>query len=199
MHAVSIAVTVLLTATIALQAGPEHLIKQRAKDVAGQSNERQGAAPAQPAAPATAQPAPTPQPAQPAGPPLSTQAAAIRDALANVQKGTGAGDDARAQLERSLGAAASSKAKPSQTTLAKLSTDLARTVPGTKLNFTGHAWLASQLESVVKGAVTSRDMDSVTTAVHDFLRDAGAGRVDAMVLRNDLKAVIVELQQASTK
>lgn len=192
----------LVTATIALQAGPEHLIKQRAKDVANQNNERQGATPAQPSSPPAAQPtqpAVVAPPAQPPGPPLSSRAASIRDALANLQKAAGATDEQRAQLEKSLSAAANGKIRPSQALLAKLASDLAKALPGNNMNANGHAWLATQLESMVRGTVTAKDMETASAAVHDFLRDAGAGRVEAAVVRNDLKAVIVELNQATAK
>jgi len=102
-------------------------------------------------------------------------------------------------LEKSLGAASTGKVKPSQTALAKLTEDLARTLPGTKPSASGQAWLATELVSMVKGTVTTKDMDRAATGVHDFLRDAGAGRVDAMVVKNDLKGIIVELQQAAAK
>jgi hypothetical protein len=180
-------------------AGPEHLIKQRAKDVANQNNQRQGVpSPPPPSAP-PAQPVTAPAPVRPAGPALSTQAAAIRDALAAVLKAGDPTDDTTQALQQSLSAAASAKARPSETTLAKLARDLAKGLSGTDLSSAAQSQLALQLETLLKSPATAKDTETRTTAIHDLLREVGVGRVDAMVVANDLKVVGLELQQAAAK
>jgi hypothetical protein len=197
--ATAIAGVVLLLTTFVVQAGPEHLIKQRAKDVANQNNERQGVPSTPPPSTPPAQPAAAPTPARPAGPALSAQATAIRDALGAVIKAGSPTDETTKALQQSMAAAAKGKGKPSEASLAKLARDLAKAVSGTKLSSANQGQLAMQLESLLKTPANAKETETLTTAIHDSLRGVGAGRVDAMVVANDLKVVGLELQQSAAK
>jgi hypothetical protein len=179
--------------------GPEHLIKQRAKDVAGQNNERQGAPPTQPA-PAPGQPAPAvAPPPKPVGPALSAQAAAIRDALAAVAKDGDLTAENSKTLLQSLTTAARGSAKPSTSAMEKLTQDLGKAVAPLELKTPALSRLAFQLDNLLRGSVAAKEMDAASTAIHDQLREAGAGRVEAKVVANDLKAILVEMQRAGLK
>jgi len=190
-----------LLATTTVLGGPEHLIKQRAKDVRDQQNERQGAAPATPAPAMPRQPSPAVPPAarQPAGPALSPHATAIAECIETIQKAETAIDDQVGQLGQRLGATAQGRVKPSQSKIDKLARDIATATAGTELSAAKRARLAQQLERALNDPMNAGEMTAMTGEVEQQLRDAGVGRVPAAIVSNDLKSIIAEVQQGRTQ
>lgn len=184
-------------------AGSEHLVKQRAKDLRDQNNERQGVAPnsratpspSQPVAPA--QPTPTPYAAAPAAPQLSPQAARIVKSLETVSKSKNPSDEAKQQLTDDIAAAVRGAAKPSPSKIEKLGRDFAKAVAGTELSATQSSKLAGQIERALNESLSAKDMEALAAEMTETLKAAGAGKIDAAVVSNDIKSVIAEVQRNS--
>lgn len=184
-----------------VQAGSEHLIKQRAKDLRDQNNERQGVThpppPDRQAPPA--QPAVVPSPARPAAPALSQQATQISASLGTIQKTSTVTDEQTRQLAESLSTAARGSVKPSTSKVNRLANDLSAAIAGKDLSSSQRSMLATQLEHALNDPLNAKDMETLATAVHDAIRAAGAGRVDAKVVANDLKSIMIAIQQGAPK
>lgn len=204
MNALHFAALLTLLAVPLANAGSEHLVKQRAKDVRDHQNERQGAAPASPSAPPVrsthpTQPAPVPYSTQPAAPTMSPQAASIGIHLGTIQKADTVTDEQTRELAQSLSVAARSSVKPSASKISRLAGDLSEAVAGTDLSSTKRSRLAAQLESALNDTFSAKDMEALATSIHDTLRDAGAGKIDATVVSNDIKSIIAEVQKGKAQ
>jgi len=190
----------LVTAISTACAGSEYLIKQRAKDVRDQNNERQGvdsSAPSGGGAQANP-PAPLAYPApRPAGPKLSPQASLIGESLEAVAGVGEVTDDSQRQLVESLSAAARATEKPSEAKLRKLGKDLAIALVDAKINASQRSRLATQLERALNDPLTATEMEALAAEVTNMLRDAGAGKVDSTIVSNDLKSIIAEIQRGT--
>jgi hypothetical protein len=202
MKALICALLIIVVSVAVVYAGPEHLIKQRAKDVRDQNNERQGVTPASPApAPARAatppQPSAVPQAPRPSGPALSPQAVRIGEALGNLSAAGEVTDAQRQQLLQSLDEAARGAAKPSVGKVKKLAGDLVLAVEGTALTSTQRSVLASQLERALNDPLGATEMETLARQVQDTLRGAGTGKVDATIVANDLKSIIADMQRGA--
>ena len=204
MNAVKLAITLSLLTGITAPAGSEHLVKQRAKDVRDQENMRQGVPPASPAT-IPARPAPPAQPTltpyttrQPA-PSVSTQAAAISDNLGIIQKADSATGDQVRELAQSLSTAARGDSKPSANSITKLADDLTSAIAGADMSTSKRARLAGSIERALNDPLNAGEMETLANDVHDMLRDAGAGRVDAKVVSNDLRSIIADNQRGGSK
>lgn len=183
-------------------AGSEHLIKQRAKDVRDQQNQRQGVQPASPPPPPTssaapARPTPVPAPAQPAAPAVSPQAARIGASLSAIQEADTVGDEQIRQLAQSLIAAARGPVQPSAGKIDRLAEDLSKALAGTKPSAAIRARLPVQLEVAFNKTFSAKEIEVLSSQIHDTLRDAGIGRVDAKVISNDVKSILVEILQGA--
>jgi len=194
--------TSMLLAIMLLPAtgGSEHLIKQRAKDVRDQSNERQGVAPSssvstapQPAA--ATQPGTVSQAPRSAAPKLSTQAALIGEALGAVSQSGNVTDQQEQELFQYLTQAAQGEVKPSDGKVKKLARDLAIAVEGAKLNSSQQSKLALQLERALNESLDTTKMNALAADVFDMLRDMGSGKVDATIVSNDIKSIIADIQR----
>lgn len=195
-----------LFVTLTATAGSEHLVKQRAKDIRDQQNERQGVPaqaptpPTQPAAPAqpTQSYAVQPYAAQPNTPALSQQATGIARALGALQKADAATEEQVQELSQSLTAAARGSTRPSASKINKLARDLSDALPGTNLSAAQASRLARQLESALNDSFGAKEMETLATHIHDALRDTGVGKVDAKVVSNDVRSIIAENQRGGS-
>jgi len=189
-------------AAVTATAGSEHLVKQRAKDIRDQQNERQGV-PAESSKPPPAQspvtqPGPSPYTARPAAAPaVSSQAAGLSRNLETIQKAESATAGQVQDLTRSLTAAARGTPPPSTASIDKLARDLSEALPGANLSSTRASRLAQQLESALNDPLGAKEMEALATQIHDTLRAAGVGRVDAKVVSNDVKSIIAENQRGA--
>lgn len=180
----------VLAATCAF-AGPEILIKQRAKEARNQNNVRQGvpvAPPPQPAAPAT--------PGQPARPTGGLSPAAQQN-IATFQADLAA-MKTKPPLAAHLTAAALGAAKPSPDAIAKLAADLQTALTGVDLGADSQLRLARELNATVNGTNLSRDqIKAITADAQAILQAAGVKRPEAAAVADDMKAVINTVKKAA--
>jgi hypothetical protein len=198
----TIVLSLLMVATA--QAGSEHLVKQKAKDVRDQQNERQGVraaapavVPARPASPT--QPTVTPYAPRQAAPAVSAQAATISDTLGVVQQADPITEEQTRALAQSLSTAARGSTKPSANAITKLANDLSNAIAGVDITASQRARLAGKIETALNEPLTAKEMETLATEVHDMLRDAGAGRVEAKVVSNDLRSIIADNQRGGSR
>jgi len=204
MKALHLALALTSLSVATANAGSEHLVKQKAKEVRDQQNERQGVTPASPNR-TTDQPAAGTPPARTlyttrqAAPALSPQVANLSASLGAIQQVDSATEEHTRQLTKSLSAAAQGPVEPSTGKINKLAGDLSRALEGTELSSARRNQLAQQIDSALKDTLSAKEMEALTSEIHDTLRDAGAGRVDAAVVSNDLKSIIAEIQRGGSK
>jgi hemolysin activation/secretion protein len=139
----------------------------------------------------------TPPVSRPAGPALSPQASQLAQSLGNLSAAAAVSEEQREQLVQSLVQAARGEVKPSEGKVKKLAGDLARAVEGTDLNTSRRSTLASQLEHALNESLGATEMEALASQVQETLRGAGAGKVDATIVANDLKSIIAELRRGA--
>ena len=202
MKALLCALLIIAIAVGVVHAGPEHLIKQRSKDVRDQSNERQGVVSPSPSgapagSPPSPQPATAPPAARPSGPALSPQASQLAQSLGSLSAGADVTESQKQQLHESLVQAARGEVRPSEAKIRRLAGDLAAAAEGTSLNSSQRSTLASQLERALNESLEASEMEALASQVLETLRGAGAGKVDATIVANDLKSIIAELRRGA--
>jgi hypothetical protein len=193
----------LVTGELSAQA---HIIKQRARELNEQNNARQGITPATPATPARpatgpAQPAPPPQPMV-ASPEVLRQydITNLKADLAGMEPGTDLKPEQSGQLTQHLKISARGAAKPSDKTIAQLSSNLAAALSKARLTDANHAQIAGDLVSVLNcGGVPAAETQQRITSVQATLQRGGVERKLAVAVANDLKAAAGEIQKPSGK
>ena len=137
MKALHLALALTSLSVATANAGSEHLVKQKAKEVRDQQNERQGVTPASPNRATETPPARTLYTTRQAAPALSPQVANLSASLGAIQKVDSATEEHTRQLTKSLSAAARGPVKPSTGKVNKLAGDLSRALEGTELSTAG--------------------------------------------------------------
>ena len=172
----------LLLGVSALTAGPEQIIKQRAKDVRDQNNARQGV----PTAPApAARPAPV-MSAIPAQPPLNRLTAD----LVNIKTNAAVTPAQIQSFSRNLATAAQGPRKPSSVALNKLATGLLPALASHPLSTNGRTRLLQNLMALVNGnGITSNQVSDVVVDIQDVLTKAGIPVDTAKTIAEDARAI----------
>jgi hypothetical protein len=184
----SLLVSSLLAVTA--NAGPEQIIKQRAKDTANQNNARQGVPPA---ANNPQRPPGTPPAAAKPLPPDPT--AKVRADLTALAAATKASPELKQTLANDLMALARGSTKPSGPTLNKFASQLADALAGKSLDASPQTRLVEKLNLLLNSASlsTSRAQE-VSLEVKKLLENAGVPANTADTLQTALDAVVAEVQ-----
>lgn len=180
------AVPLLLSASV-LMAGPEQIIKQRAKDIRDQNNARQGVPPAAPAPAARPAPAISAMPAQPPLNRLTTD-------LANIRTNSTVTPAQIQSFSRNLASAALGPRKPSSVSLNKLATDLLPALASHPLSANSRSRLLQNLIAVVNGnGVTQSQLNDVIVDIQDVLKRGGMPVDKAKTIADDARAIAREV------
>lgn len=178
--------TILALAMASAFAGPETIIKQRAKELRDQNNVRQGVTPPTQAPLTSTAPAP---------PSLSPSLVRFQTDLGNLTMGTSVTPDQKQKLVQEL-AAAPQGAKPSTKTLTKLTDDLTAAFAEKPLSPTSRARLVQELDAVLNpGKYPQAKYDKIFEDVQAIFQENGLSRNKAVVIADDVKAVWAEIQK----
>lgn len=184
-------------------AGPEHIIKQRAKDVSNQNNARQGAPPSHPprSTPPPAQnPAQAPRPAAAAPSTAAQPAAKLKADIAGLKAKPEATIDQKQQLARNLMSAAQGTSKPLPSALNRLANHLTAALAGKRLTAANENRLAQNLHAMMNCAKIPADQtQAIIEDIQSLLENAGAEKSAADGVTTELKAIAAELQRPAGK
>jgi len=184
-------ITIAVLNAFLAHAGPETIIKQRAKDTANQNNARQGVAP-----PPNAPPPPKPGTAPAAARPLPPDPAAkVRADLAAIVATDKIKPEQKQTLSADLLALARGSNKPSGPALGKFSNALADALAGKTFEPPAQAKLVQNLNLLLNSASLSTSRtDEVTGEVRSLLTAAGLNATVTDPLLADLTIVVAEVQ-----
>jgi len=167
-------------------AGPETIIKERAKELRDQNNVRQGVAPPT-QAPLTSV-APTP-------PALAPSLVRFQTELGTLNMGTPATADQRQKMVQDL-ALAPQGAKPSRTALTKLADDLSAAFAEKPLSPTSRARLVQELDAVLNpGKYPQAKLEGIFADIQAIFQENGLSRNKAVVIADDVKAISAQIQK----
>ena len=191
------ALTVLLTQLAV--AGPETIIRERAKQLRDQNNARQGVPPPTPPAQRPAQPtpstAPTPTPTVAAAPP---GAARLQSNLAAIKTNSVVSSEQKQQITRDLTAMAQGSAKPSSSTLGRLAANLAVAFAEKPIPAADRSRIIQDLNAVLNPSnLPASQMAEIVADVPAVLGKKGVSKDTAEAVGADLKAVAAEVQKAA--
>ena len=176
---------VLLAATAL--AGPEQIIKERAKELRDQNNVRQGVAP-----PTQTPPAPGVVPAPPT---LTPALVKFQTQLTAINAGTPPTPEQKQQLTQQLALSASG-AKPSRAALAKLTEDLSAAFAEKPLPATSRARLVQELDAVLNPAkYPQAKLEGIFKDIQAIFQDNGLARTKAVTISDDVKAISEQIQK----
>ena len=176
-----------------LLAGPQELVKERAKGVRDRNNERQGVPPSPPPAqpPASATAPPT---ARAAAKPTPT--AKIKSDLLAWQSQKAVSAEAKKEFVGNLQTAVRGSKSPSTESLEKLTESLATALAGKSLGANQLSRLVQNINLALNSAGLSEERrDEVAAEVQSDLESAGATPASAATAATDLKAVMISLNQ----
>ena len=176
----------------AFAAGSEAIIKQRAKDLSNQNNARQGVAP-------PSQPAPAPRPATPAQAVVTPQSRLQADLIA-IKADSPVTATQKQQLARDLMALAQGPTKPGFAAVNKLAEDLANALAKKPLSEGSRSRLLQDLNAAFNpGAIQPAQMQEIIADVQAIFESNGLARKEALLIADDLKAVVAEMQRPAAK
>jgi len=183
-----IGISLLGLLVTSVQAGPEVIIRERAKELRDQNNVRQGVQPpTQANSPGYGAAA-----AAPAASPALTKFAAD---LAALKAGVPATAAQKQQLARDLVLMAQG-AKPALATAAKLVDDLAVAFEEKPLSAASRGRLTQELDAVLNPAkYPQAKMDGIFADAQAIFQDNGAARKIATAISADIKALAAEIQK----
>jgi len=181
---------IVVLCALPTQAGPEDLVKQRAKNVRDQNNAQQGVPgrtpPGQstPSSPATAKPAPI----------KPTPAAKIKTDLMGWHAEKTVSAASRQTFTTDLLAAARGSKRPPKAAVEKLSASLATALGGKAIGTAELSRLTQNLNLAVNSAGLSQErLEEIATQFQTDLESTGASPEAAAAAAKDLKAVMAEL------
>jgi hypothetical protein len=176
--------------TASLWAGPDVIIKQRAKELVNQNNVRQGVTPpTQPAAP----PASASQSGEPAPQPRAL--AALQSDLAAVKPGSQPSVAEKQKMTRDLLAMAQTGAKPTSASAAKLVDDVTAALSSISLSSNGRARFVQELDAVLNpGKYPQAKMQAIFDDVQAIFQADGLPRKDAVRIADSVKTLAAEVQ-----
>jgi hypothetical protein len=173
-----------------LQAGPQEIAKQRAKELNNQNNVRQG----------VGAPAPAPQrtaPATAAQPLPANPVAQLKADVAAIMAKAPAAPELKQRFARDMLAAARGSHKPELATLQKFSESLAGILAGKSLDAAEQSRLVQNLNLALNSAsLSAQRSDEVASDTQAILQVGGASRGTALAVTADFKAIMAELQAA---
>jgi hypothetical protein len=177
----------LLLATTAF-AGPEQIIKQRAKELNEQNNVRQGVAP--PTQPAAA----TSSAAAPAA--TSPNITRLQADLAALKTSSDITAEQKQKLSRDLAAAAETAAKPSAAGTKKLADDLSAAFGEKPLPAPSRARLVQELDAVLNPSrYPQAKLEGIFGDIQAIFQENGLTRKDAVAIADDVKAIAAEVRK----
>ena len=197
--------SLILTGVFALAgaafAGPEVIIKQKAKNVRDQNNANQGVTPSQPSSSSFGQSsAPTPVPAQPAAPLPPQAITTLQGDLAEFKSKADVTPELTQRFAKDLAAVAKADRKPSAESLEKLAQNLGLAVAGKSLTPSQRSRLAQNLITVMNASRTPQEqVDNAIADVYAVLQAAKVGREETAAAGNSLKAIASELRKPAAK
>jgi hypothetical protein len=176
-------------------AGPDVIIKQRAKEIRDQNNVRQGvtspgqaASPSQPSAP-SASSAPSPV--------LQQSLAKVRADLAALKPNSPVTPQQKLQLKNDLLASAQGAGKPSSATISVLADSLSAAFTQSAFPDKDRDRLVSRLAAVLNPAnIQSAQMDAIYADVQAIFQANGLTRKDAVKIVDQVKAVGAETRKS---
>jgi hypothetical protein len=167
-------------------AGPEQIIKQRAKELSDQNNVRQGVAP--PTQPAAANTAATPT--------TSPNIARLQADLAALKSGSDVTAEQKQKLSRDLAAAAETAVKPSAANAKKLADDLSSAFGEKPLPAPSRARLVQELDAVLNPSrYPQAKLDGIFGDIQAIFQENGLARKDAVAIADDVKAIAAEVRK----
>jgi len=172
-------------------AGPDVIIKQRAREIRDQNNVRQGVtAPSQAVQPPTA-------PSTGGNPtPIQQSIAKLRADLVSIKPNAPVTAEQKQQITRDLIAVAQGANKPSQPTAANLAGSLAAAFADKPLADKDLSRLMSDLAAVLNPAkIQSSQMQAIYADVQAIFQANGMARKEAVKILDQVKAVGAEAQK----
>ncbi len=182
-----------LLLTCSAQAGPDYIIKQRAKELSNENNVRQGVAPpTQPTQPA-------PATARPAAPTLSPALAGFQTGLGAINAGSTVSAEQKQRLTQQVVAGALG-AKPSAATASKFTEQVTAASVEKPLSATSRARLVQELDAVLNpGKYPGAKLDGIFNDIQAIFQENGLTRMKAVALADSVKAMSTEIQQGGAK
>ena len=179
-------VTIAACSAASAFAGPETIIKERAKELRDQNNVRQGVAPPT-QAPMTSV-APTP-------PALTPSLVRFQTDLGTLNMGTPATAEQKQKLVQEL-TLSPQGAKPSRAALTKLTDDLSAAFAEKPLPPTSRARLVQELDAVLNpGKYPQAKLDGIFADIQAIFQENGLSRNKAVVIADDVKAISAQIQK----
>jgi hypothetical protein len=167
-------------------AGPETIVRERAKELSNQNNVRQGIAP-----PTQAQPTPTTTPGAPAAqaPPKSPAVLQFETDLASIKANASVTPAIKKKLADDILAIAEG-AKPSPTAAAKLAEDLSAAASAKPLDPKYCSRLGMELDAILNPAKYPKSNPTgIYSDIQATFQANGSDRQKAVVIADDVKAL----------
>lgn len=175
--------------TLNIQAGPETIVRERAKELRDQNNVRQGVAPPT-QAPGTAPASPN-SPAPQPSPALSR----FQIDLGAIKADTTVSADQKQKLAADILSGAQT-AKPSSAAASKLAEDLSAAMAQKPLASDKRARLAQELDAILNPAkYPQAKPDGIFADIQAIFQANGLRRAEAVVIADDVKAISAEIQR----
>ena len=183
----------MLLAGSGFGAGTDAIIKQHAKDLATQNNNRYEGAPSpQPTQPPA-------MPAAPAAPTLTPSLAKFQSELGSIQAGSPASAEQQQKLTQEVLAGAQN-AKPSSAAVTKLVKDLSDALADKPLTALNRARLVQGMDAVLNpGKYPQAKLEGIFALIHSMFRDNGLSESKAGAISEDVKAISAEIQRGGAK
>lgn len=174
-------------------AGPDYIIKQRAKELSNENNVRQGVAPPTQAS------QPPPGVPQPAAPTLSPGLVKFRADLAELPAGSSASVDQKQKLAQELVASAQG-GKPSLAAASRFVENVSAALAEKQLPAASRARLAQELDAVLNpGKYPQARLDGIFNDIQAIFQENGASRTRAVAIADSVRAMSGEVQQGGAK
>lgn len=174
--------------TVNALAGPEVIIRERAKELRDQNNVRQGVAP-----PTVANQPPQSPPA-PSAPALSPALVRFQATLAAIKSDIAPAPEQKQKLAQDLLLSAQGS-KPSAAAVDKLVEDLSLAFAEKPLSSTSRARLMLELDAVLNpGKYPQAKLEGIFTDVQAIFQENGLARSRAVVISSDVKRIADEIR-----
>jgi hypothetical protein len=183
----------ILTLCVAanLQAGPETLVKEKAKNVRDQNNASQGVQPASPSTPPA-----SPAVAKPSTPAKPTPVAKIKNDIAAWQREKTVSAEAKKTFNQDVLAAVRGSKSPTTSSVDQFTGKLTTAVAGKTIGATELSRLAQNINLAVNSASLPDDRtEEIATQVQADLEKSGVPAADASGVANSLRGLMAELKQ----
>ena len=176
-------------------AGPDVIIKQRAKEIRDQNNVRQGVTPPGQATPPSQPSAPSASSAP--SPLLQQNLAKVRADLAAFKPNSPVTPQQKLQLKNDLLASAQGAGKPSSATISVLADSLSAAFTQSAFPDKDRDRLVSRLAAVLNPAnIQSAQMEAIYADVQAIFQANGLARKDAVKIADQVRAVGAETRKS---